>query len=109
MNGDLKFKVADSAIALRFYPFIEQTIQASSKVETKTANPAAPATTPALTQPPTAAAQASNPLHAAVLESVQTTTPVKTPDSTPVSNKWTWAVFAIGGLVATGYLVLRRG
>ncbi len=119
LYGDLKFKVADSSTKLRFYPIIEQTIPAAAKAELKAASAAtataqvtavptikqsvAPISTPAPVQ-----AAAPTVISTSAPTTVQTAT-AKTPANTLVPDQWTWALFALVGLVTTGYLVLRRG
>ncbi len=119
LYGDLKFKVADKDTALRFYPFIEQTIPAAAKVELKaasaatataqvTAVPVITQTAAAASKPASVQAAAPTVISTSAPTTVQTAT-VKTPANTLVPDQWTWALFALVGLVTTGYLVLRRG
>ncbi len=118
LYGELKFKVADSSTALRFYPIFEQTIQAAPKVELKAASATATATTaPTTSVPsivPTASAtpsSASTSIQAAT-PTVQTSVavPAKTAaENTPVKKLLGfWGFYAIIGLVATAYFVLRK-
>lgn len=102
--GGIKFKVADSSTALRFYPFIEQTIQSAPKVELNAAN----ATTPAATSSP-APASTSTSLQAAAQNTVQTTsTQVKTESPPQQKLPGFTGLYAAIGLVATAYFVLRK-
>jgi len=106
LYGDLKFKVADSATALRFYPFVEHTIQSETKVEPKSTNSSAIVTTPAAT--PTSTSKPAS-VQTVAPTVVGTTTRVKT-TSTPAPKQTLGfeAMFAIAGLVVTAYLVLRK-
>jgi S-layer protein (TIGR01567 family) len=105
LYGDLKFKVADKDTALRFYPFIEQTIPSSKELKAESAIPTA--AVPAITKTSSASSlQAKAP--EAALAPVQTAVPVKTENNTPAPGQQYWILFAIAGLVTTGYLVLRR-
>lgn len=119
LYGDLKFKVADSSTKLRFYPIIEQTIPAATRVELKAASAvtatAQATTVPTIKQSVTpvstpASVQAAAPtvISTSAPTKIQTAT-AKTPLNTLVPDQWTWALFALIGLVTTGYLVLRRG
>ncbi len=111
LYGDLKFKVADSSTALRFYPFIEQTILGASKAELKAASPAitnlSTTTVPAATSVTPSTVQAAAPESALV--PTQPAVLVKTPATVSEPKQWYWVLFAIAGLVTTGYLVLRKG
>ena len=97
-NG-LKFKVADSSTALRFYPFFEQVIQDAPKGDLKaaTANTtlSAESSTSAETTTPSASA-------------VKASSPVTKPVDNAKNRQWDWILFAVAGLVGTGYMVLRR-
>ncbi len=106
LYGDLKFKVADSSTALRFYPIFEPTILAKPQAELKAAGAQtiAPTTTASATQAPyslKAAAPSGT--------SVQIEPQVKSQLTDPVPKQLYWMLFATAGLVATGYLVLRKG
>lgn len=111
LYGDLRFKIADSATALRFYPFVEHTIREASRTELKAAN--------AITTMPTTATPVASIISVSTPSSVQAAaiqaTPAiqasasKTPGDTADPRQWNWIIFAIAGLVTTGYLVLRRG
>jgi S-layer protein (TIGR01567 family) len=116
-NG-LKFKVADSSTALRFYPYFEQVILANSKIELKAASTTATTTTATSAASPasniasatcsTTPSTPSTSLQSASSDTVQTGSPVTTPGNTSKSRQWNWIFFAVVGLVATGYLVLRK-
>ncbi|MCX9024515.1 MAG: S-layer protein domain-containing protein [Candidatus Methanoperedens sp.] len=106
LYGDLKFKVADKDTALRFYPFIEQTIPSNKELKAESA--VQTTTVPAITQTSSALSsslQAKAP--EAALAPAQTAVPVKTENNTSAPKQY-WILFAIAGLVTTGYLVLRR-
>ncbi len=107
LYGDLKFKVADKDTALRFYPFIEQTIPSNKELKAASAVPTT--TVPTITQ---ASSAISSSLQAAAPEAalapVQTVVSIKTENNTSAPGQWYWVLFAIAGLVTTGYLVLRR-
>ncbi|MCZ7358170.1 MAG: S-layer protein domain-containing protein [Candidatus Methanoperedens sp.] len=111
LYGDLKFRVADSSTALRFYPILEQTIPTAPKVELKAASATATATTmPAATQtaaatPAPASLQAAAPSQTLSSNSLQTDTK---PGIIAEPQQWYWELFAMAGLVTTGYLILRR-
>ncbi|NJD52046.1 MAG: hypothetical protein FIB07_04180 [Candidatus Methanoperedens sp.] len=103
LYGELKFKVADSSTALRFYPLLEYSIL-EPKVEAK-AQPVSP-------QPTTTAASSavvSEPLRATAPVNVQTTQTEKPLTSTALPEQWNWIFFAVAGLIGTGYLILRKG
>jgi S-layer protein (TIGR01567 family) len=113
LGNGLKFKVADSSTALRFYPYFEQVIQDVPKVDLKSAT--ANATTESVeytastiasqtvtTTPSTSLKEASSDTGLAA------SSPVKTPHDTAKSQQWNWIFFAAAGLVATGYLVVRK-
>ncbi|MFZ2410307.1 MAG: S-layer protein domain-containing protein, partial [Candidatus Methanoperedens sp.] len=119
LYGDLKFKVADKDTALRFYPFVEQTIPAAAKVELKAASATTATTTPAISVPtiaPTASAtpsSASTSIQAAapivVNTAVQSAAPVKTQEKSPLQELLGfWGFYAILGLATTAYFVLRK-
>ncbi len=111
LYGDLKFKVADSSTALRFYPIFEPTILAKPQAElkaTSTPAPTAASTTPASAAQPSSLKAAAPPV-AITTDTAQTETPVKSQQTDPVPKKLYWVLFAIAGLVTTGYLVLRKG
>ena len=108
LYGELKFKVADSSTALRFYPYFEQVIKDSPKVDfkatianatTTTTTPTASTLSSAATTPSTSSQEAG---------AAQVSSPVTKP-VTAKSRQWNWIFFAAAGLVATGYLVLRKG
>lgn len=105
-NG-LKFKVADSSTALRFYPYFEYLIQDTPKIELKAANEPAPAasinsmTFASVLTTPAASSQVA--LPGAVQDSSPTT-----PDDAAKPQQWDWIFFVIASLVGTGYLVLRK-
>lgn len=109
LYGNLKFKVADSSTALRFYPFVEHTIQNTSIVELKTAS--APASTAQIITT-TIAAPAPDSVQAAAPTEVRTeeatAVPVKTRNS-PVQNLLGfWGFYAILGLITMAYFALRK-
>ena len=111
LYGELKFKVADSSTALRFFPIFEHTIPVKPKVELKAAS------APATTQTAASATSASSiqpsslqaPPGAISTDTVQTEPPVRLQESDPVPKQLYWVLSAIVGLVTTGYLVLRKG
>ncbi|MCX9010541.1 MAG: S-layer protein domain-containing protein [Candidatus Methanoperedens sp.] len=105
LYGDLKFKVADTATALRFYPFVENTIQEASRTQLKAVNTLT--TVPATAAPASASVSTPSSVQAAA-PAIQATA-LKTPGNTADPKQWDWIFFAIAGLVITGYLVLRRG
>jgi hypothetical protein len=112
LYGELKFKVADSSTALRFYPIFEQTIPTPSKAGLKAASTAATATAvPAATQT-LAATPAPPSIQAAAPIAVQTSavSPVKTAtEATPVKKLLGfWGFYAILGLAASAYFVFRK-
>jgi S-layer protein (TIGR01567 family) len=108
LYGELKFKVADTKDALRFYPIFEHTIQVAPNVELK----AASATATATTAPATATATpAPASVQVAVPTAVQTAaaTPVKTATESAVQKLLGfWGFYAVLGLSATAYFVLRK-
>jgi hypothetical protein len=112
-NG-LKFKVADSSTALRFYPYFEQVILANSKIELKSASTTTTATTATSAAPAsnialaTSSTTPSTSLQVASPDRVQTGSPVTTPGNSAKSQQWNWIFFAAAGLVGTGYLVVRK-
>ncbi|MCZ7381709.1 MAG: hypothetical protein O8C64_09125 [Candidatus Methanoperedens sp.] len=110
MYGDLKFRVADSSTALRFYPIIEQTIQAAPKAQLKAASSTVTAIAPTATQ--TQATPAPAPIQAAALTAVQTSAPVPietATENTPVQKLLGfWGFYAVLGLTAAAYLTLRK-
>ncbi|MGB8218028.1 MAG: S-layer protein domain-containing protein [Candidatus Methanoperedens sp.] len=107
LYGDLKFKVADKDTSLRFYPFIEQTIPSSKELKAESA--VSTASVPAITKSSSAL---SSSLQAKAPEAasapVQIAVPIKPENNTPAPGQQYWVLFAIAGLVTTGYLVLRR-
>ncbi len=112
LYGDLKFKIADKDDALRFYPFIEQTIQASPKLELKAAGAVATASTVPTATQNVVEAQAPNSMQAAALTSVQTAspTPVKTEATEGTLQKLFgfWGFYAVLGLSGAAYFALRK-
>ncbi len=110
-NG-LKFKVADSSTALRFYPYFEPVIQDTSKTNLKAASATATTTSSPSTSSTIASASVTTTpatsLQSASPGAVQTSSPVTTPDDTAKPQQWNWIFLAVAGLVGTGYLVLRR-
>ncbi|MCG2736220.1 MAG: hypothetical protein L6282_07470, partial [Candidatus Methanoperedenaceae archaeon] len=115
LYGELKFKVADSSTALRFYPLFEHTIL-PQKVEVNatsaTTTNASTATVTAVATPASAAQPSS--LNAAAPSGTlqpnlaQTEAPAKTPGDTAKPAQWNWVLYAIAGFVAIVYLVKRR-
>ncbi|VVB85913.1 S-layer protein [uncultured archaeon] len=103
LYGDLKFKVADSSTALRFYPYIEQTITAPVVEEKASAQ----ATTPQQTVAPADSPAVSEPAGAESLEPVQPIETATPSTTTALPIQWNWVLFAIVGLIV-GYLVLKR-
>lgn len=95
LAGGIKFKVADSSTALRFYPFIEHTIQATTT---------APTTTPTAV-----ATSAPTSVQVVAPTAAQTAAPVKTPENTPAPKQPGFeALYAMAGIVITAYLVLKK-
>ena len=112
---ELKFKVADSSTALRFYPLFEHTIL-PPKVEvnaTSATTTNAPTATVTAVATPASAAQPSS-LNAAAPSGTlqpnlaQTEAPVKTEADTAKPAQWNWVLYAIAGFVAIVYLAKRR-
>ncbi len=101
-NG-LKFKVADSSTALRFYPFFEQVIKDAPKVDLKVAT--ANATTPSAES--STSAETTTPSTSSAV-AVQASSPVTKPVDNAKPRQYDWILFAVAGLVGTGYMVLRR-
>jgi S-layer protein (TIGR01567 family) len=113
LYGDLKFKIADKDDALRFYPFIEQTIQATSTLGLKAASSPASTSAPAITSTVVATqVPSSASIQAAALTAVQTSAsvPVETAtENTPVKKLLGfWGFYAILGLSGAAYFVLRK-
>lgn len=112
LYGDLKFKVADKDTALRFYPFVEQTIPAAAKVELKAASATATATTAPAEIHTVAATPVPASVQAAAPTAVKTAAaePVKTAaEKTPVQELLGfWGFYAIIGLITTAYFALRK-
>ncbi len=110
LYGDLKFRVADSSTALRFYPIIEQTIQAAPKAQLKAASATVTAIAPTATQTQAPPAPAS--IQAAALTAVQTSAPVPvetTTENTTVKKLLGfWGFYAVLGLSTVAYFVLRK-
>jgi S-layer protein (TIGR01567 family) len=108
LYGELKFKIADSSTALRFYPIFEHTIQAP-KVELKAASAAATAAAAPAETPTVAATPATAPVQAAAPNAVQTAaTPVKTESSPLQEILGFWGFYAIIGLATAAYFALRK-
>ncbi len=108
LYGDLKFKIADKDDALRFYPFVEQTIQASPKVELKASSATQTAAVPTATQN---VVSAQAPSMQSALTGVQTPspTPVKTAtESAAQKLLGFWGFYAVLGLSGAAYFVLRK-
>ncbi len=111
LYSDLKFKIADKDDALRFYPFIEQTIQNAPKVELKAASAAPTATAMPTTTKNVVEAQAPNSMQAAALTAVQTVSPTPVePATESVVQKLLgfWGFYAVIGLSGAAYFVLRK-
>lgn len=104
LYGELKFKVADSATALRFYPFVEHTIPEASQKELKATTTVT--TAPTITAPAPTSVSTPSSVQAAAPE-VQAIES-KTPGNKANPRQWYWIIFAIAGLVITGYLLLKR-
>ncbi|MFZ3058822.1 MAG: S-layer protein domain-containing protein [Candidatus Methanoperedens sp.] len=111
LYGELKFKVADSSTALRFYPIFEQTIQAAPKAQLKAASTTVTAIAPTATQV-VAATPAPASIQSAAQTAVQTSAvaPVKTAtENTPVKKLLGfWGFYAMLGLTAAAYFALRK-
>jgi len=111
LYGEMKFKVADDSKALRFYPIFEQTIQEAPKVELKAASATATATTAPAEVQTVAATPAPTSVQAEPPTVAQTAaaTPVKTaPENAVQKLLGFWGFYAILGLSATAYFVLRK-
>lgn len=103
LYGDFKFRVADNAAALRFYPIREYTIQETVPAATA-ATPAATATIAPTTTATLEAARTAAPTETA------TAVPPKSSESTPVKKVLGfWGTYAIAGMVIAAYFVLRKG
>lgn len=110
LYGDLKFKVADKDDALRFYPILEQTIQAAPKVELKAGSAATTVMAPAaphaqVATPAVISIQAAAP----IVDQTVIAPPVKTAaENTPMKKLLGfWGFYVILGLVAAAYFALR--
>jgi len=111
--GNMYFKTADNAPGddqIRFYPFVEYTIgegapgEAEEEVETPIETPTLEANvTPTAVVTPTAEPAAS-PAETATAEETATAAEAATKKKTPGFE----AIFAIAGLLAVAYLVLRQ-
>jgi S-layer protein (TIGR01567 family) len=108
LYGELKFKVADSSTALRFYPLFEHTILAP-EVEVKASEQATSPQPTSVSTVTASSAVVSKPVRAESTETVQTTEAAKPSTTTALPTQWNWIIFAIAGLIGTGYLVLRKG
>ncbi len=107
LGGEMKLKVADSSTALRFYPYVENTIQATSQVEVKTSGTSNNTNT---TSNSMSVANTSEPASAqtAASETAMTTVPVKTLEKAPESKLPGFeGSYAIAVLVAAAFLALR--
>ncbi len=103
LYGELKFKVADSSTALRFYPVFEHTILAASQAESKTSNSTTNAT-PTITS--TAVAPASTPVQVAAPTAVRTTPVKTTPTNIPVPKQPRFeALYVIAGIVIVAIII----
>ncbi|MDO9098849.1 MAG: S-layer protein domain-containing protein, partial [Candidatus Methanoperedens sp.] len=103
--GEIKFRVADNA-ALRYYPMVEYQITGLKPGETPVVTP--PGGTPVVTPKVNATVKPTNVTATPVMTEV---TPAKTATPTPVptpKEPGFEAVFAIAGLLAVAYLVLRQ-
>jgi S-layer protein (TIGR01567 family) len=109
LYGDLKFKIADKDDALRFYPFVEQTIQAAPKLELKVAGSTASTSSPAITSTAVATqVPSSASIQAAAPVAVQTTTAEKTGNTPLQELLGFWGFYAILGISGASYFVLRK-
>ena len=110
LGNGLKFKVADSSIALRFYPYFEQVIPDSPKVDFKAtiANATTITTTSIASALSSAATTPSTSLQEAGAAQASSS-PLTKPVDTAKPQQWNWIFFAAAGLVATGYMVMRKG
>jgi S-layer protein (TIGR01567 family) len=111
LYGELKFKVADSSTALRFYPIFEQTIQEAPKAEVKAASDTATTTTVPAAAQTVASIPAPATVQAAAPPAVPTAAaaPVKTATENAVQKLLGfWGFYAVLGLSATAYFVLRK-
>ncbi|MFZ2410594.1 MAG: S-layer protein domain-containing protein [Candidatus Methanoperedens sp.] len=110
--GDMKFKVADSSTDLRYYPMVVYQISGgvTPAGETPGATPAAG--TPGVTPKGTPGVKPTNATATAVATTAApavTETAAKTPVATATPKEPGFeAVFAIAGLLAVAYLVLRQ-
>ncbi|MCZ7395472.1 MAG: S-layer protein domain-containing protein [Candidatus Methanoperedens sp.] len=111
LYSDLKFKIADKDDALRFYPFVEQTIQATSTLGLKAATPPVSTSAPAIastavaTQVPSSAS-----IQAGAVTAVQSDSPVKTAtENAPLKGLLGfWGFYAVLGISGAAYFVLRK-
>ncbi|MCE8429593.1 MAG: hypothetical protein J5U19_14545 [Candidatus Methanoperedens sp.] len=113
---DLKFRVADSSTALRFYPIFENIIQGTPKLNLKAASATTTASTTTSAASTASTKQSASvtitpvtSLQAASPDTVRTGAPVTAPRNTAKSQQWNWIIFSMAGLIGTGYLVLRKG
>ena len=109
LGNGLKFKVADSSTALRFYPYFEQVIQDSPKVDFKATIANATTTTTTSTVSTLSSAATTPSTSSQEAGAAQASSPVTKPVDTAKPQQWNWIFFAAAGLVATGYMVLRKG
>ncbi|MEQ9731082.1 MAG: S-layer protein domain-containing protein [Candidatus Methanoperedens sp.] len=101
LYGDLKFKIADKDTALRFYPFVDPTIQDKPKLELKAANSTA-STVPITSEPAITSTAVATPLPSST--SIQAAAP-----NTPLQKLLGfWGFYAIVGLSSAAYFVLRK-
>ncbi|MFZ3169961.1 MAG: S-layer protein domain-containing protein [Candidatus Methanoperedens sp.] len=108
LGNGLKFKVADSSTALRFYPYFEQVIQDSPKVDFKATIANATTTTTTSTVSTLSSAATTPSTSSQEAGAAQASSPVTKPVDTAKPQQWNWIFFAAAGL-ATGYMVLRKG
>ncbi len=103
--GSMKFKVADSN-TLRFYPYVEYVIEGGTTTTgTETPSGTVVATTPKPTTPGVTTPGVTTPGGGVTTQPPTTVPPTATPKKTEPGFE---AVFAIAGLLAVAFLVLRQ-
>ena len=105
LMGELKFKVADNN-TLRFYPKVDYVITEGGNV-TPTVTGTAPRGTPGVTVTGTATATFTTARPTEAATPLGTVTPPKPPVTTTTVPGFE-AMFAVAGLLAVAYLVLRK-
>jgi S-layer protein (TIGR01567 family) len=109
LMGDMKFKTADSK-DLRFYPKVDYVIKTEGEVPTGNVTPTPKVTTQGNVTPPANVSAAKTPTQVTT-EAPPTEKTSETPAGTPKTAKTEPGfemVFAIAGLLAVAFLVLRQ-